>query len=311
MKRYDFVTLGEILIDFTPDGFSPEGFPRYIQNPGGAVLNAAATFAKYGAKAGFLGKVGDDLFGRALREFLTKLGVDCAGLRVDPEYHTTLAFVSLAPSGERDFAFYRRHEADLRIRPDELEREMLSDTKLFHFGSLSLCAEPARTATLEAVRLAKESGALISYDPNYRASLWAGEDFVGHASDAMRRADLVKVSDEEGQMLTGLADPVDIARAILREGPRFAAVTMGAEGSVYAAGDFAGYAEPYPVRAIDTTGAGDVFFATFLYEFVTKNLSFTDEASIRTAVLKANKAAALCTTAKGGAPSVPEYGLLC
>ncbi len=307
MKKYDFVTLGEILIDFTPDGFSAEGFPRYIQNPGGAVVNAAATFAKYGAKAGFIGKVGDDLFGRALREFLTGLGVDCAGLREDPEYHTTLAFVSLAPSGERDFAFYRRHEADLRIGPDELNRDMLVNTRLFHFGSLSLCAEPARSATFAAVEAAKAAGALVSYDPNYRESLWAGEDFCSYASDAMRRAVLVKVSEEEGEMLTGLKDPIDIARAILREGPRFAAVTMGAEGSCYAASNFAGYAEPFRVHAIDTTGAGDVFFATFLHEFVMKNLSLEEEAPIRAAVLKANRAAALCTTKKGGAPSVPEY----
>ena len=310
MKRYDIVTLGEILIDFTPDGHSPEGFPRFIQNPGGAVVNAAAAFARYGAKAGFIGKVGDDLFGRALRSFLEGLGVNCGGLLEDPEYNTTLAFVSLAPSGERDFAFYRRHEADLRLKPEELATDMLSDTKLFHFGSLSLCAEPARAATIRAIGIAKDAGALISYDPNYRESLWAGEDFVFHAADAMRRADLVKVSEEEGQMLTGLTDPIQIARAILAEGPKFAAVTMGEKGSCYAACDYAGYAEPYRVTPIDTTGAGDVFFATFLHEYVTKGLELCDEASVRAAVLKANKAAALCTTKKGGAPSVPDYAAL-
>ena len=310
MKKYDMVTLGEILIDFTPDGVTPDGFPRYIQNPGGAVVNAAAAFAKYGARAGFIGKVGDDLFGRALRSFLTDLGVDCGGLAVDPDYNTTLAFVSLAPSGERDFAFYRRHEADLRISAGELPRDMLTSTKLFHFGSLSLCAEPAREATLTAVRLAKEAGALVSFDPNYRESLWAGGDFVSHAKHALRQADLVKVSEEEGEMLTGYADPADAARAILAEGPRFAAVTMGEKGSYYAAGDYGGYAEPFPVRAVDTTGAGDVFFATFLHEFVTKEISVSDEEAVRRAVLLANKAAALCTTKKGGALSVPDYASL-
>lgn len=310
MKHYDIVTLGEILIDFTPDGTTPDGYPRYIQNPGGAVVNAAAAFAKYGAKAGFIGKVGDDLFGRALRTFLESLGVDCGGLTVDDDYNTTLAFVSLAPSGERDFAFYRRHEADLRLAKDELNREMLADTKLFHFGSLSLCAEPAREATLAAVELAKGSGALVSFDPNYRASLWAGGDFVSHSNNALRQADLVKVSEEEGEMLTGFSDPADIARVLLAEGPRFAAVTMGEKGSYYAAETYDGFAEPYPVRAVDTTGAGDVFFATFLHEFVVKKLSLADEQSVRSAVLRANKAAALCTTKKGGAPSVPDYDSL-
>ena len=310
MKKYDMVTLGEILIDFTPDGVTPDGFPRYIQNPGGAVVNAAAAFAKYGARVGFIGKVGNDLFGRALRTYLEGLGVDCGGLAVDPDYNTTLAFVSLAPSGERDFAFYRRHEADLRITADELPRDMLTSAKLFHFGSLSLCAEPAREATLTAVRLAKEAGALVSFDPNYRESLWAGGDFVSHAKNALRQADLVKVSEEEGEMLTGYADPAAIARVILAEGPRFAAVTMGEKGSYYAAEGYGGYAEPFPVRAVDTTGAGDVFFATFLHEFVTKEISVSDEEAVWRAVLLANKAAALCTTKKGGAPSVPDYASL-
>ncbi len=307
MKHFDFVTLGEILIDFTPDGFSPEGFPRFIRNPGGAVVNAAAAFAKYGGRAAFLGKVGDDLFGRFLSDYLTNLGVDCRGLRVDPDRNTTLAFVSLEPNGERDFAFYRRHEADLKIRPDELDLDRIRDAKLFHFGSLSLCAEPARSATYAAIREAKAAGALVSYDPNYRESLWAGEDFDGLAGAVLAEADLVKVSEEEGEMLTGYRDPEQIARAILEKGPRFAAVTMGEKGSCFASGDVFSFVGPYPVTPVDTTGAGDVFFATFLFEFVTKGLRFGDGEALRTAMGRANKAAALCTTKKGGAPSVPDY----
>ena len=309
MKHYDMATLGEILIDFTPDGMSGEGYPRYIQNPGGAVVNAAAAFAKYGAKAAFLGKVGNDLFGRALREFLTSLGVDCRGLREDDDYNTTLAFVSLGANGERDFAFYRKHEADLRIAPEELDRELLRDTKLFHFGSLSLCGEPARSATFEAIREAKAAGALISYDPNYRESLWAGQDYVRWMKSVLDRVDLIKVSEEEGEMMTGFTDPAEIASALLSAGPRFAAVTMGGEGSYFAARTASGYAAPYPVMPVDTTGAGDVFFATFLHEFVTRSIAFEDGEAIRRAVCRANKAAALCTTKKGGAPSVPDYEL--
>lgn len=306
-KQFDMVTLGEILIDFTPDGFNELGFPRYIRNPGGAVFNAAVTMAKYGAKTAFLGKVGDDLFGRFLRDYLTSSGVDCRGLCADAGRNTTLAFVSLEPNGERDFAFYRRHEADLKLREDELDLDRIRSAKLFHFGSLSLCAEPARQATWTAVREAKSAGALVSYDPNYRESLWAGEDFGTLAAEAMRQADLVKVSEEEGEMLTGLSDPMGIAREIVRQGPRFAAVTMGGRGSCYATSSASGYAEPFPVNPIDTTGAGDVFFGTFLYEFITKSISFDDGEQLMTAMRRANKAAALCTTKKGGAPSVPDY----
>ena len=306
-KHFDLVTLGEILIDFTPDGFTPEGFPRYIRNPGGAVFNAAVTLAKYGAKTAFLGKVGDDLFGRFLREYLTGFGVDCRGLLADPDRNTTLAFVSLEPNGDRDFAFYRKHEADLKIREDELDYDLIRDTKIFHFGSLSLCAEPARSATYAAIREAKAAGAIISYDPNYRESLWAGEDFLTLGGDALRQADIVKVSEEEGQMLTGLTEPLEIAKALVAQGPKFVAVTLGKKGSCYATATCSGHHDLYPAETIDTTGAGDVFFGTFLYEYITKGFSFDDAEALNTAVYRANKAAGLCTAKKGGAPSVPDY----
>ena len=307
IRNFDMVTLGEILIDFTPDGMNEYGFPCYIRNPGGAVFNAAVTMARYGAKTAFLGKVGDDLFGRFLRGYLTDAGVDCRGLRSDPDRNTTLAFVSLEPDGERDFAFYRRHEADLMIREDELDLERVRDTKIFHTGSLSLCSEPARSATWRAVREAKEAGALISYDPNFRESLWAGEDFTGLSEILMRQSDIVKVSDEEGKMITGISDPLSIAREIIRRGPSFAAVTMGENDSCFATRSCSGYAEPYRVVPVDTTGAGDVFFGTFLFEFLKNNISFDDGEALLAAMRRANKAAALCTTKKGGAPSVPDY----
>ena len=304
---YDLVTLGEILIDFTPDTPAPGGFRRYIQNPGGAVVNVVATFAKYGAKAGFIGKVGQDLFGRYLSDYLTSLGVDCGGLQFDPDYHTTLAFVSLADNGDRDFAFYRKHEADTRLSPEEIPHTMLENTRLFHFGSLSLTAEPARSATYAALDTAKNAGALISYDPNYRESLWAGEDSITYMRSVLDRVDFIKVSEEEGEMLTGERVPEAIADALLSHGIRFAAVTLGEKGSYYATESCRGYAEPYKVRAIDTTGAGDVFFGTFLHEYLKKNVSLDDPEAVRSIVLRANKAAALCTTRKGGAPSVPDY----
>lgn len=305
---YDIVTLGEILIDFSPDGTDDRGYKRYIQNPGGAVANVAAVFAKYGAKAGMIGKVGEDLFGRYLYDYFTNLGVDCGGLFFDETHNTTLAFVSLNEKGDRDFAFYRRNEADLRLTAEETmeKREMLTKTKIFHFGSLSMTAEPARTATREAAALAKQAGALISYDPNYRESLWAGQDAVQSMKSALPLADFVKVSEEEGAMITGETDPASCARALMAYGPRFAAVTKGPRGA-YVASPFGGCdVEPYNdgIVTIDTTGAGDVFWGSFLYQYTCS--PFDSLEMVRRAAEWATKAAALCTTKKGGASSIPD-----
>lgn len=303
---YDLVTLGEILIDFTPDGFDSRGYAKYIQNPGGAVANAAAVFGRYGANVALIGKVGDDLFGRYLHSYFTDIGVDCSGMVFDKDYNTTLAFVSLNEKGDRDFAFYRRNEADLRLDPAEVPYDMLKNTKIFHFGSLSLTAEPARTATYAALDAAKAAGALISYDPNFRDSLWAGQDAVSYMKSVLDRVDFIKVSAEEGEMMTGYSDVEKCADALLDYGIRFAAVTLGADGAYYACPTCRSYVEPYnDVKTIDTTGAGDVFWGTMLYEY-TRHTFDTPELIHRAAV-RATKAAALCTTKKGGASSIPDY----
>ncbi|MGN1346478.1 MAG: carbohydrate kinase [Eubacteriales bacterium] len=304
---YDLVALGEILIDFSPDGADERGYAKYIQNPGGAVANVAAVLARYGAKAALVGKVGEDLFGEYLHRYFGELGVDCRGMISDPEYNTTLAFVSLKEDGERDFAFYRRHEADLRLQPDEVPYEMLKQTKIFHFGSLSLTAEPARSATYAALDAARSAGALISYDPNYRASLWAGQDAPAYMKSVLDRVDFIKVSLEEGEMLTGCREPDRCAAALLDRGIRFAAVTMGADGAYYACPTCRSFVEPYRgVHTIDTTGAGDVFWGTMLYEYLRH--SFDTPQRIQQAADRAAHAAALCTGRKGGASSIPDYG---
>lgn len=308
MKHFDIVCMGEILIDFSPDGRTDDSYVRYIRNPGGAVVNVASVFAKYGAQAGFVGKVGEDLFGRYLHGYFSALGIDCSGIVFDRDFNTTLAFVSLDEKGNRDFAFYRRNEADLKLRPDELKTEMLSDTKLFHFGSLSMTAEPARSATLRAVELASASGAVISYDPNYRDSLWAGQDAASYMLDVLPYVDLLKVSAEEGEMMTGISDPAACAEALTGMGPSFAAVTVGADGAYYSSALCGvGYVPAYPAKTIDTTGAGDTFFGTFLYEYAVKGLDLSDPAAVRAAVEKAVKAAGLSTEKKGAAPSIPFY----
>ena len=312
LKKYDIVTLGEILIDFTPDGTDEGGYARFLRNPGGAVLNVAAVFAKYGAKPALIGKVGNDLFGRYLRQYLTELGIDCSGIAVDDDYNTTLAFVSLDAEGNRDFAFYRKHEADLRLSADELNRELLRNTRIFHFGSLSMTMEPARTATREAIRIARESGAKISYDPNFRDSLWAGQDAASYMREVLPSVDYLKVSEEEGEMITGIGDPQACADALVASGgPVFAAVTLGKKGSCFATAYGArGYVPAFPAKTIDTTGAGDTFFGTFLHEVSVHSLDLRDGEATRRAVELATKAAALSTERKGGAPSIPDYGRL-
>lgn len=303
---YDFVTLGEILIDFTPDGCDDRGFPRYIRNPGGAVANAAAVLAKYGAKSALIAKAGSDMFGKYLRRFFTELGVDCRGLILDEDYNTTLAFVSLDESGDRDFAFYRRHEADTRLTVDDVPMDMLENTRIFHFGSLSLTAEPSRTATYAALDRAKKAGALISYDPNFRDSLWAGQDAVTYMNSVLDRVDFIKVSGEEAEMMTGEREPEKAADKLLAYGIRLAAVTLAADGAYIASDRFRGYIPPYrDVKTIDTTGAGDTFWGTMMYEYLTHG--FDTPELIHRAATRAAKAAALCTTKKGAAPSIPEY----
>ncbi len=304
---YDFTALGEILIDFTPDGSDDRGFPRFLRNPGGAVANAAAVLGKYGAKSALIGKVGNDMFGRYLRQFFTDLGVDCGGMILDEDYNTTLAFVSLDEQGDRDFAFYRRHEADTRLTVGELPAEILTDTRIFHFGSLSLTAEPSRSATYAALDMAKQAGALISYDPNFRDSLWAGQDAVSYMNSVLDKVDFIKVSEEEGEMMTGEADPAGAAEKLLTHGIRLAAVTLGADGAYIACDVFKGYIPPYTaVKTIDTTGAGDTFWGTMMYEYLTHGFGTAE--LVRRAAERASKAAALCTSKKGAAPSIPDYG---
>ena len=178
MKNWDVVALGELLIDFTPAGLSPAGMKLFEQNPGGAPANMLTAVSRSGLKTAFIGKIGADMHGDFLRSTLEGVPIDTSGLITDPSVFTTLAFVSLSITGDRGFSFARKPGADTRLSIDEINKDMLTDTKIFHVGSLSLTDEPARTATFEAVKIAKDSGAIISYDPNYRAPLWENVDTV-------------------------------------------------------------------------------------------------------------------------------------
>ena len=200
---FDVTALGEVLIDFTPCGTSEGGRNLFEQNPGGAPANVLAALSRLGRKTAFIGKVGEDMHGLLLKETLEDCGVDVSGMLVDPAYFTTLAFVALK-DGERSFSFARKPGADTRLTKEEVRTELLKKTKIFHCGSLSLTDEPARSATLYAVETARKAGALISYDPNYRAPLWRSqEEAVAQMRSLIPFVDIMKISDEETARAAG------------------------------------------------------------------------------------------------------------
>lgn len=225
---FDIVALGESLIDFTPSGENSQGMALFARNPGGAPANVLAMAAKLGGKTAFIGKVGDDAFGAFLKKTMEDAGVDVRGLRMTREYPTTLAFVQLTPEGDRSFTFYRKPSADVMLAPAEVDRALLRDCRIFHFGSVSLTDEPCRTATLEAAREAKAAGAMISYDPNYRPFLWDSAERAREALlAALPLADIVKVSEEEMELLTGEVQLAAGADALASRGAALVLVTLG------------------------------------------------------------------------------------
>lgn len=303
----DILTLGEILIDFSPMGKTKEGMNLFAQNPGGAPLNVAAVFAKYKGKSAFMGKVGDDIFGHFLKEYAEKLKIDCKGLVFDKARNTTLAFVALDEKGERDFAFYRKNQADISLEECELNLDLIRNCKIFHFGSLSMISEPSKTATLKALELAKNSGAIISYDPNYRSTLWDKESAVPVMKSVLSKVDMLKVSEQEAYMLSEKNTVAAAAAELLSSGTKFIAVTMGEKGAYFATDDYLEFAPAFEVNTIDTTGAGDVFWGSFLFEFLKNSIDVKDNISVKKTILKANYAAALSTQKTGAIPSIPDY----
>ena len=306
---YDIVSVGELLVDFTELGRSASGMRLFEQNAGGAVTNLVAAAARCGRKTAFLGKVGADMHGAFLKEAMEQAGVDMRGLVVDNRVFTTLAFVALERSGERSFSFARKPGADACLCADELDTRLLTHTRILHHGSLSCTQEPSNTATREAIRTAKEAGALISYDPNYRASLWDSE---ARAIAVMRSlvptADLVKVSDEETALLTGEADPERASKRLLEQGVTVAAVTLGADGALVRVGNGTRHVPGFSANAVDTTGAGDAFFGGFLARFLASGRQLSD-VTVNDAADYArfgNATASLCVERRGGIPAMPS-----
>ena len=309
-KQWDAAALGELLIDFTENGASAQGNPIFEANPGGAPCNVLAMLAKLGRSAAFIGKVGGDMFGRQLKTAAEDAGIDTSALIRDKTAHTTLAFVKTLPDGDRDFSFYRDPGADMLLREDELPEDTLRSTHIFHFGSLSMTHGGVRAATKRAVALAKEAGALISFDPNLRPPLWRDpDDARAQIAWGLAHCDILKIADNELEFMTGETD-ADTGAAILgREYPgiRMLNVTAGADGS---SSYFDGGRVHVPAfrlgGVVDTTGAGDTFCACVLHYVLEYGPDGLDAAR-RTEMLRfANAAAYLVTTRKGAIRSMPE-----
>lgn len=306
---FDITALGELLIDYTPAGKSPAGMELFEQNPGGAPANVLACASKLGLNTAFIGKIGVDMQGEFLRKILKDAGINTDGLVSDENYFTTLAFVSLKENGERSFSFARKPGADTRILKEDVNLALIQDSKIFHFGSLSLTDSPARETTHFALDEAKKSQCIISYDPNYRPLLWKNKEA---AMEQMRAVlpyvDIIKLSDEETELLTGHTDCRNAAMHLVDSGIKIAAVTRGEAGALVATKDGCEEVPGFPVGAVDTTGAGDAFWGAFLFSLGRLDCS-TEEINIsqaREITRFANAAAALCVTKRGAIPAMPQ-----
>jgi len=306
--KYDVVALGELLIDFTENGSSDQGNKLFEANPGGAPCNVLAMLNKLGKSTAFIGKVGDDQFGRLLKSTMEEVGIDSKGLLLDKDYPTTLAFVHTFPDGDRDFSFYRDQGADVMLREDEVAYSLIEEAKVFHFGSLSMTSEPALTATIKALEFARDKNKLISFDPNLREPLWNSlDDAKAMIERGLTYCDILKISDNEIQFITGLSD-YDEGVLSLQEKYDIPLIflTMGRDGSRAYYKDIIIEVPGYDVKAIETTGAGDTFTGSMLYGVLRYGIDFLDVDKLQEILEFSNAAAALVTTKKGAILSMPS-----
>lgn len=306
---YDVTVFGEILIDFTAQGHNEDGQMLYVRNPGGAPANVAVAAGRLGAHTAFVGKAGRDMHGEFLRLVLQKENVDTTGLVLDEKYFTTMAFVEVNESGERTFSFARKPGADTKIQKEEVDVDVLDNTNIFHVGSLSLTDQPARDTTFYAVKRAKNKGSVISYDPNYRESLWSNEETAKHHMRSLiPYVDLMKISDEETELLTGYKDVQEAAQALYHQGVKIVAVTLGGKGAYIYCKEGGCTVPGFAVAQVeDTNGAGDSFWGGFLYK-ISNSEKKPDELAIKELAEYArfgNAVASLCVEKKGAIPAMP------
>lgn len=305
----DVTALGEILIDFTPCGKSEAGQRVFEQNPGGAPANVLACLNKCGKKTAFIGKVGNDMHGQFLVDVLKESDICTDGVVVDDSVFTTLAFVDLSDSGERSFSFARKPGADTCLTQEELKEEIIKHSKVFHIGSLSLTAEPAKGTTFKALEIAKEAKCIISYDPNYRAPLWdSKEAAIKGMRSVVSYVDVMKISDEETTLLTDIVDPEGAAKKLVDMGVSIVAVTLGAEGALVCTKEGSVIVPGFKANMVDTTGAGDSFWGGFL-NCLLESGKKPSEISLEEAAGFAkygNAVASLCVEKRGAIPAMPS-----
>ena len=309
MKNYDVTALGELLVDFTANGMSAQQNQLFEANPGGAPCNVLAMLQKLGRKTAFIGKVGNDSFGKMLNDTVNRLGINTDNLLMDDKVPTTLAFVHTASDGDRSFSFYRNPGADMMLRAEEVSIGLIADSKIFHFGSLSMTDQIAEEATKTAVEAAKNAGALISFDPNLRPPLW---DSLDRAKEKIRyglsNCDILKISDDEIEFLTG-TDDIDEGIEQIRKkyDIRLVCATMGKRGSKAYYQDIRTECATFlGVKTIETTGAGDTFMACVLDAVLRIGLDSLDDRSLFEMLEFANAASSIITTRKGALKVMPE-----
>lgn len=308
MKKTDVTALGELLIDFTENGMSGQGNPMFEANPGGAPCNVLAMLSRLGHETAFIGKVGKDFFGEQLKSAIQELGINADYLQMDEKVHTTLALVHTFPDGDRDFSFYREPGADMMLTEKEIPAELLANTGIFHFGTLSMTHEGVRRATKKAIGLAKQSGALIPFDPNLRPPLWKNpEEAKEQVLYGIEHCHILKISDNEIQWLTGEKDYTAGANWIY---DRFCTplilVSMGREGSrAYYHGRMTEVKPYLRENTIETTGAGDTFCGCVLHYIIEHGLKNLTDEDLTDMLDFANCAASIITTRKGALRVMP------
>ena len=308
-RKSDVTALGELLIDFTENGNSEQGNPLMEANPGGAPCNMLAMIQKLGGTTAFIGKVGKDMFGRQLKTAVEAVGIDTRNLMEDEEVHTTLAFVHTFPDGDRDFSFYRNPGADMMLTKEEIQEDLIRNSKAFHFGTLSSTHEGVREATRYAIDVAKEAGCLISFDPNLRPPLWKTlEDARKEIEYGLSKTDILKISDNEVEFLCGTSDYDEGAKMLIEKyNIPFVCVTLGKDGSrAYYKGmrvEVPGFVQK---NTIETTGAGDTFCGCMLHYIIQHGLEDLTEENLRELLTFANAAASVITTRKGALAVMPS-----
>lgn len=307
-RLYDVTAMGEMLIDFTLNGQSEQGNHLFEACPGGAPCNVLAMLNKLGRKTAFIGKVGEDQFGRLLKGTIDELGIETKGLILDKEIHTTLAFVHTFPDGDREFSFYRKPGADMMLTEEEVDYDLIRQSRIFHFGTLSMTDEPVRSATKKALEVAKEAGCLITFDPNLRPPLWNSLDEAKKQMEyGFQYCDMLKISDNEIQFVSGKED-YDEGICYLQDKYNIPLIflTMGKDGSRAYYKDIRVERKGFQVKAIETTGAGDTFCGCSIHGLLTHGLEGLTEEILGDMLTYANAGAALITMKKGAIRSMPE-----